>query len=227
MLRDFRVWAARGLTVLGIFLSAGGIFFYGFLASIPGGSGDASPVSIFLLIFGISSLPLGIIVATVGISLQKRMHDEWGPIGFPWHHGLQKWAKCGQCGGLMKADTRICPFCGATRTAQSNTPKPLMGTKPAEAGIKAIVATDKHWKGWQPRPGGKCSVEIVRGHLFLEEPGKDAVLIEPKKVLRTSNLTLLLDTGSWSDGKVTLTFDSASDADTVEQEANKLVTIKK
>ena len=70
---------------------------------------------------------------------------------------------------------------------------------------------------------GKCLVKFEPSHLVLDQLGKDIVMIDPKKVLRTSNLTLLLDTGALGYGRVTATFNSASDADTVEREATKLV----
>jgi hypothetical protein len=66
-------------------------------------------------------------------------------------------------------------------------------------------------------------VKFEPNHLVLEQRGKDLVMIEPKKVSRTSNVALLLDTGLLGYGKVTFTFNSASDADIVEREARKLV----
>jgi len=66
-------------------------------------------------------------------------------------------------------------------------------------------------------------VKFEPSHLVLDQPGKDIVMIDPRKVLRTSNLTLLLDTGAMGYGKVTAAFNSASEADTVEREAAKLV----
>jgi hypothetical protein len=70
---------------------------------------------------------------------------------------------------------------------------------------------------------GKCLVKFEPNHLVLEQPGKDLVMMDPKKVSRTSDVTLLLDTGLLGYGRVTFTFNSASDADTVEREAAKLV----
>jgi len=101
--------------------------------------------------------------------------------------------------------------------------KPVKENDPSEiAGIWATATATKNWMA--PSIGGKCLVEFERGSLFLIQSGKDDILVEPKKVLRTSNLTLVIDTGIvLSYGKVTLTFSSASDADTVEREAAKLV----
>jgi hypothetical protein len=70
-------------------------------------------------------------------------------------------------------------------------------------------------------------VKFEPNHLVLEQSGKDLVLIdEPKKVSRTGNFALLVDTGSLGYGRITFTFNSASDADTVEREATKLVKHK-
>jgi hypothetical protein len=93
-----------------------------------------------------------------------------------------------------------------------------------DGGIWATIASDGDWRRLGIR--GKCLVRFERSYLsylVLEQPGKDLVMIQPKKVSRTSNVTLLLDTGSWGYGKITFAFDSASDADTVEREAAKLV----
>jgi hypothetical protein len=101
--------------------------------------------------------------------------------------------------------------------------KPVKENEPSEmAGISATATATKNWM--VPSIGGKCLVEFERGSLFLIQPGKDDILVAPKKVLRTGNLTLVIDTGIvLSYGKVTLTFSSASDADTVEREVAKLI----
>ena len=67
-------------------------------------------------------------------------------------------------------------------------------------------------------------MEFEEHFLSLGQLSKDFVLIEPKAVSRTTATTLELDTGRWNYGRVTLTFDSASDADKVEQEARKLLS---
>ncbi len=64
-------------------------------------------------------------------------------------------------------------------------------------------------------------VRIERGYLFLEEPGKHIIDIKPEKILRTSIVTLQLDTPWWHYGKVTLTLDSTSDADMVEKDVKR------
>ena len=66
-------------------------------------------------------------------------------------------------------------------------------------------------------------MRFERGHLFLEKPGKDDVLVEVRKIARIGDVTLLIDTGSFmSYGELTMTFDSALDADIAEREAEKL-----
>jgi len=58
--------------------------------------------------------------------------------------------------------------------------------------------------------------------MFLGQPGKELDLVEPKKILRASDKTLSIDTGQWSYGEITLTFESASDADKVKREIVKM-----
>ena len=95
----------------------------------------------------------------------------------------------------------------------------------ASDGVWASFITDRPmaW-GWTLGVSEKCIVEFEEHFLSLGQPGKDIVLIEPKAVSRTTATTLELDTGRWNYGRVTLTFDSASDADKVEQEARKLLS---
>ncbi len=104
--------------------------------------------------------------------------------------------------------------------------KPPMDNESMEKdeGIWATITSDGDWRRLGIK--GKCLVKFERSYLsylVLEQPGKDLVMLQPKTVSRTSNVTLLLDTGSWGYGKVTFTFSSASDADVVEREARKLV----
>jgi hypothetical protein len=89
-----------------------------------------------------------------------------------------------------------------------------------EDAIRATVVTDKNW-GQHLEIKGDCFVEFEGGHLYLGQPGKDLELVEPKKILRTNDTTLQIDTGRWNYGKVTLTFDSPIDADKVQQRAMK------
>ncbi len=92
------------------------------------------------------------------------------------------------------------------------------------AAISASFAVDRpQGQAWTLSAGGKCSVEFEDHHLFLGQPGKDLVLIEPKTIQRTSTFAIQFDTGRWNYGRVTLFFDSVSDADTVEKEAKKLL----
>jgi len=101
--------------------------------------------------------------------------------------------------------------------------KPPMDDKSVErdGGISVTISSDNDRGRLEVK--GNCLVRFERSHLVLEQPGKDLVMIEPKKIYRTSNVTLLLDTGLFGYGRVTFTFNSASDADTVEREAAKLV----
>ena len=99
------------------------------------------------------------------------------------------------------------------------------GEPPASGGVWASFMTDRPMAlGWTLGVSGKCLVEFEEHFISLGEPSKDLVLIEPKAVSRTSDTTLELDTGRWTYGRVTLTFDSASDPNKVEQEARKLLT---
>jgi len=101
--------------------------------------------------------------------------------------------------------------------------KPSMDNESIEkdGGIWATIASDGDWRRLGIK--GKCLVKFEPSHLVLEQPGKDLVMIDPKKVSRTSSINLLLDTGSLGYGKVALTFNSASDADMVDREATKFV----
>ncbi len=96
---------------------------------------------------------------------------------------------------------------------------------PSEAGeISASFTTDRpHAPGWTLTTGGKCFVEFEDDHLFLGQPGKDLVMIESKTIERIATFAIQFDTGRWNYGRVTLFFDSASDADTVEERAKKLL----
>ena len=101
--------------------------------------------------------------------------------------------------------------------------KPPMDDRSVErdGGISVTISSDNDRGRLEVK--GKCLVRFERSHLVLEQPGKDLVMIEPKKISRTSNVTLMLDTGLFGYGRVTFTFNSSSDADTVEREAAKLV----
>jgi hypothetical protein len=75
---------------------------------------------------------------------------------------------------------------------------------------------------WKLTQGQRCYVEFDDGFMFLGQLGKELDLVEPKKILRASDKTLTIDTGHWSYGELTLTFDSASDADKVRSAIVKL-----
>jgi len=105
--------------------------------------------------------------------------------------------------------------------------RPPSGTEVEEGGggIWATIESDNDRGRLEVK--GKCFVKFEPNHLVLEQSGKDLVLIdEPKKVSRTGNFALLVDTGLLGYGRITFTFNSASDADTVEREATKLVKHK-
>ena len=90
-------------------------------------------------------------------------------------------------------------------------------------GIWASFTTDRPFAmGWTLGASGKCLVEFEEHFLSLGQPGKDIVLIEPKTVSRVNATTLQFETGRWNYGKVTLAFNSESDAHIVEQAARKL-----
>jgi hypothetical protein len=91
--------------------------------------------------------------------------------------------------------------------------------------ISASVETRKDLSRtrWRFRNGDMCFVKFEGEFLFLEPTGRDRLWIEPKTVVRTGKVTIVLDTGRWNYGKITLTFNSASVADEIEQQARKLV----
>jgi hypothetical protein len=110
---------------------------------------------------------------------------------------------------------------------------PLRGHKPQwrqtgpeaqqEGEIWATITLDRPGSaGWKIRQGQRCYVEFDDGFMFLGQPGKELDLIEPKKILRVSDKTLSIDTGQWSYGEITLTFESASDADKVKRDIVKM-----
>jgi hypothetical protein len=105
--------------------------------------------------------------------------------------------------------------------------KPIKENEPSERpGIWATATSDKDW-GQELSAGGRCLLEFEKGHLFLSQNGKDDILVDPKKISRTADRTLVIDTGTvLSYGKVTLTFESVSDADKVEQQARKLLALR-
>jgi hypothetical protein len=115
-------------------------------------------------------------------------------------------------------DTWLTPFKGLKPRKLS-----VRDELPENGAISAIVEAEKDsWGKWQLRNGEKCFVRFESGFMFLEPTGGDPLWIELKTALRTGEATLLLDTGRWNYGKVTLTFDSASDADEIEREIGRL-----
>lgn len=97
--------------------------------------------------------------------------------------------------------------------------------RPAEEDQHDIWATVTNEKGLGPqlRISGKCFVEFERDLLFLGQPGKDLVLLEPKKVIRINEKILEIDTGRWNYGKITLAFESSSDANELQTKVMSLL----
>jgi len=52
---------------------------------------------------------------------------------------------------------------------------------------------------------------------YVVEPGKNVFEVKPKNLERTDPVTLVAETGFWKYGRVSMRFDSATDADAVEQ----------
>jgi hypothetical protein len=103
------LWAARSLSILGAILSIGGLLIAG-LTPPSSGPSDAA-LSGMLLVLGVGLFFAGLITLGLGELFQKMKHDEWSLGGYRFPRGPQ--VKCMRCGGLMNADSRVCPFCGA------------------------------------------------------------------------------------------------------------------
>lgn len=78
--------------------------------------------------------------------------------------------------------------------------------------------------GWRISQGERCFLQFEDGFMFLGRPGKELDLLEPKRIIRARDNVLSIDTGQWSYGEVTLTFESNSDADNVKQGILKLLS---
>ncbi|OLE87061.1 MAG: hypothetical protein AUF79_14795 [Crenarchaeota archaeon 13_1_20CM_2_51_8] len=87
-----------------------------------------------LLVLGVGLFFVGLITLGLGELFQKMKHDEWSLGGYGFPRGPQ--VKCVHCGGLMNADTRVCPFCG-TKVAMEpvtwSTEDPSAASKPQGA----------------------------------------------------------------------------------------------
>ena len=98
--------------------------------------------------------------------------------------------------------------------------------EPVEEGETWATITFVERPGYIPfrlEPGGRCFVEFDDDFMFLGQPGKELVQIEPKRIVRAAEKILDLDTGHWGYGEVTLAFESESDADRIKKEVEKLL----
>ena len=86
-------------------------------------------------------------------------------------------------------------------------------------GVWAFVAIDAQFDGTEPRR----LIKFERDVCYVVEPGKNIFEVKPKKLERTDAVTLIAETGFWHYGRVSMRFDSPSDADTVEQKLKLLV----
>lgn len=64
---------------------------------------------------------------------------------------------------------------------------------------------------------GRRLIKFERDICYVVEPGKNIFEVKPKKLKRTDSVTLVAETGFWKYGRVSMRFDSAADADAVEQ----------
>ena len=87
-------------------------------------------------------------------------------------------------------------------------------------GVWAFVLIDgAQFDGTEPRR----LIRFERNVCYVVEPGKKIFEVKPKKLKRTDVVTLIAETGFWNYGRVSMRFDSATDADTVEQKLRLLV----
>lgn len=64
---------------------------------------------------------------------------------------------------------------------------------------------------------GRRLIKFERDVCYILEPGKNIFEVKPKKLERTDAVTLVAETGFWNYGRFSMRFDSAGDADAVEQ----------
>jgi len=86
-------------------------------------------------------------------------------------------------------------------------------------GVWAFVVIDAQFDGTEPRR----LIKFERDVCYVVEPGKNIFEVKPKKLERMNAVTLIAETGFWHYGRVSMRFDSPSDADTVEQKLRPLV----
>ena len=99
--------------------------------------------------------------------------------------------------------------------------------EPLEEGQTWATITFVETPGYAPfrlEPGGRCFVEFDDDFMFLGQPEKELVQIEPKRIVRAADKILDLDTGHWSYGEITLTFESEADAQKIKNDVVKLLT---
>lgn len=90
-----------------------------------------------------------------------------------------------------------------------------------EEGVWAVVELQS--RSWRPT---RCLIKFERGYCFIVDPGKSITDIKPKTVERVDLMTLIIPTGFWHYGKVSMKFDSSTDADWIEEEMRKLISIR-
>ncbi len=87
-------------------------------------------------------------------------------------------------------------------------------------GVWAFVLIDgAQFDGTEPRR----LIRFERNVCYVVEPGKKIFEVKPKKLERTDAVTLIAETGFWHYGRVSMRFDSATDADIVEQKLRPLL----
>jgi len=71
---------------------------------------------------------------------------------------------------------------------------------------------------WNPGLLGKHLMKFERGYCFLTEPGRRITWFRPNLIARVDEFTLVVDTGFWRYGKLTIKFSSSLDADRAENQ---------
>lgn len=91
----------------------------------------------------------------------------------------------------------------------------------SEEGIWASVAIEA-WKAYVRR-----LIVFERDVCYVVEPGKSMIAVKPRKLVRTDDLTLFAETGFWNHGRISMRFDTAEDADTIEHKLRQQVPVSK
>ena len=66
-------------------------------------------------------------------------------------------------------------------------------------------------------------ITLERNVCYVVEPGKNFFEVKPRRLERTDAVTLIAETGFLHYGRVSMRFDSATDADIVDQKLRLLV----